>query len=296
MDIRQLVYFSAIVEEGSISAASKKLHLSQPPLSYHLKLLEDELQLQLVHRGSRSITLTEAGKVLYKRAQSILSLTELTKRELSDLACGISGTLHIGTISSSGASLLSWRIPVFHQQFPQINFAIHEGDTFEQLEMLESGITELAIVRTPFHNDKTDCFYLQEEPMIAAGNSALFPFSLENGTSLPLSMLHGLPLILYRRFERLLNERFEAQNISPNIFCVTDDARTAIMWAEAGLGIAITPQSAYRIMPHQNIVFATIAEPALNTRIAAICKKGVSLSAPAKGFLEVFQQPKPLAD
>ena len=53
MDIRQLIYFATIVEEGSISAAAKKLHLSQPPLSYQLKLLEEELHLQLLQRGAR---------------------------------------------------------------------------------------------------------------------------------------------------------------------------------------------------------------------------------------------------
>ena len=71
MDIRQLLYFTTIAEEGSISAAAKKLHLSQPPLSYQMKLLEEELHLPLIERSARGIALTEAGRVLYKRAQGI---------------------------------------------------------------------------------------------------------------------------------------------------------------------------------------------------------------------------------
>lgn len=157
MDIRQLIYFATIVEEGSISAAAKKLHLSQPPLSYQLKLLEEELHLQLLQRGARGVQLTEAGKVLYKRAQGILELTERTQKELQAMAGqGFAGTLHIGTVSSSGASLLDWRIPAFHEQYPQIGFAIHEGNTFELMEMLESGLIELAVVRTPFHDEQVD--------------------------------------------------------------------------------------------------------------------------------------------
>ena len=173
MDIRQLIYFATIVEEGSISAAAKKLHLSQPPLSYQLKLLEEELHLQLLQRGARGVQLTEAGKVLYKRAQGILELTERTQKELQAMAGGFAGTLHIGTVSSSGASLLDWRIPAFHEQYPQIGFAIHEGNTFELMEMLESGLIELAVVRTPFHDAQVDCRYLQQEPMIAAGIPSL---------------------------------------------------------------------------------------------------------------------------
>ena len=82
MDIRQLLYFTTIAEEGSISAAAKKLHLSQPPLSYQMKLLEEELHLPLIERSARGIALTEAGRVLYKRAQGILELSELTRKEM----------------------------------------------------------------------------------------------------------------------------------------------------------------------------------------------------------------------
>lgn len=106
MDIRQLLYFTTIAEEGSISAAAKKLHLSQPPLSYQMKLLEEELHLPLIERSARGIALTEAGRVLYKRAQGILELSELTRKEMLAMASGFTGTLHIGTVSSSGA--LCW--------------------------------------------------------------------------------------------------------------------------------------------------------------------------------------------
>ncbi len=82
MDFKQLEYFKAIVEEGTISAAARRLHMSQPPLSYQMKMLEEELQVQLFLRGTKRITLTEAGKVLYERAGSLLTMTDITKREV----------------------------------------------------------------------------------------------------------------------------------------------------------------------------------------------------------------------
>lgn len=69
MDLKQLDYFTAIVDEGSISAAAKKLHISQPPLSTQMKSLERELGAVLFERGLRSITLTDAGKLMYQRAK-----------------------------------------------------------------------------------------------------------------------------------------------------------------------------------------------------------------------------------
>ena len=295
MDVRQLLYFTTIVEEGSISAAAKKLHLSQPPLSHQLKLLEEELNLQLVQRGPRCITLTDAGRLLYKRAQSILSLTWSAKKELLAMASGYSGTLHLGTVSSSGASLLDWRIPEFHRRFPQLSFAIHEGNTFELMEMLESGLIELAIVRTPFHNDQLNCLYLSPEPMIAAGAASFFPAGMPSGQPISLELLGHAPVILYRRFEKILLSLCEQKGITPQVFCIADDARTTLMWAEAGLGVAVVPQSAYRIMPHHNMVYGELSEEDLHTRIAAVCKKGCSLSWAAQQFLEIFAQQPPSA-
>ena len=295
MDIRQLLYFTTIAEEGSISAAAKKLHLSQPPLSYQMKLLEEELHLPLIERSARGIALTEAGRVLYKRAQGILELSELTRKEMLAMASGFTGTLHIGTVSSSGASLLGWRIPAFHQKYPQIGFAIHEGNTFELMEMLESGLIELAIVRTPFHNDQLNCLYLSPEPMIAAGAAAFFPAGMPSGQPISLELLGHAPVILYRRFEKILLSLCEQKGITPQVFCIADDARTTLMWAEAGLGVAVVPQSAYRIMPHHNMVYGELSEEDLHTRIAAVCKKGCSLSWAAQQFLEIFAQHPPSA-
>ena len=295
MDIRQLLYFTTIAEEGSISAAAKKLHLSQPPLSYQMKLLEEELHLPLIERSARGIALTEAGRVLYKRAQGILELSELTRKEMLAMASGFTGTLHIGTVSSSGASLLGWRIPAFHQKYPQIGFAIHEGNTFELMEMLESGLIELAIVRTPFHNDQLNCLYLSPEPMIAAGAASFFPAGMPSGQPISLELLGHAPVILYRRFEKILLSLCEQKGITPQVFCIADDARTTRMWAEAGLGVAVVPQSAYRIMPHHNMVYGELSEEDLHTRIAAVCKKGCSLSWAAQQFLEIFAQQPPSA-
>lgn len=295
MDIRQLLYFTTIAEEGSISAAAKKLHLSQPPLSYQMKLLEEELHLPLIERSARGIALTEAGRVLYKRAQGILELSELTRKEMLAMASGFTGTLHIGTVSSSGASLLGWRIPAFHQKYPQIGFAIHEGNTFELMEMLESGLIELAIVRTPFHNDQLNCLYLSPEPMIVAGAASFFPAGMPSGQPISLELLGHAPVILYRRFEKILLSLCEQKGITPQVFCIADDARTTLMWAEAGLGVAVVPQSAYRIMPHHNMVYGELSEEDLHTRIAAVCKKGCSLSWAAQQFLEIFAQHPPSA-
>lgn len=94
MEIKQLEYFRAIVDEGTISGAARTLHMTQPPLSYQMKMLEEELQVQLFIRGSKKIRLTEAGKALYVRAESLLTMTDITKREVIKVSQAT--TIHLG--------------------------------------------------------------------------------------------------------------------------------------------------------------------------------------------------------
>lgn len=78
MEIKQLEYFRAIVDAGTISGAARNLHMTQPPLSYQIKMLEEELGVKLFVRGAKNITLTEAGKALYIRAGSLLTMADIT--------------------------------------------------------------------------------------------------------------------------------------------------------------------------------------------------------------------------
>ena len=114
MELKQLEYFRAIVDAGTISGAARDLHMTQPPLSYQIKMLEEELQVPLFLRGKKRITLTEAGKTLYEQAGNLLMLSDLAKREV--IKSSQSATLHIGmtpsTVSMMSDHLLSCLFPL----------------------------------------------------------------------------------------------------------------------------------------------------------------------------------------
>ncbi|WP_457945293.1 LysR family transcriptional regulator [Caproiciproducens sp. LBM24188] len=283
MDLKQLAYFAAIVEEGSISAAAKKLHISQPPLSHQLKLLENELGQKLVERGARQVRLTDAGAILYRRAHSLLELADTTVRELEDLAEKPNGTLRLGTTSSSGPALLGWRVTEYAKAYPGVRFEIREGNTFQLIDLLASGDIEVAVARTPFYAEKTNHIELESEPMIAAGNARYF--SGLPGESVFLKDLAEKPLILYRRFEKMILAACKAAGFRPNVYCLNDDARTSLMWANAGLGIAIVPQS---MRSYADGVCRVIADTNMTSRVVAIWRGDRYLSSAAKCFLEVF--------
>jgi len=287
MDIKQLTYFITIVEEGTITHAASKLHMAQPPLSTQLKLLEEELGTKLLERGARKIKLTDAGEILYKRAKHIVEITNSTAKEIEEFRKGIQGTLRLGTISSSGTVLLSNRIIDFNKKYPNIKFEIHEGNTYELIEKINSGIIEVGIVRTPFNSQNLECLFLEFEPMVAV-MSCDYKFKSDRD-EITLDDLKDMSLIIYRRFEKMLLSEFQNLGFEPNIFCINDDARTTILWARAGLGIGIVPKSAINFEFMDNIKYKVINKDTLRTQISAIWIKERYLSIAAKRFLEFFK-------
>lgn len=286
MDIKQLKYFLTIAEEEQITSAAKKLHISQPPLSYQLKALETELGVKLVERGSRKLHLTDAGRILRNRAEQILELTEAAQRELRDLNTGFQGTLSIGTVSSSGHALLDKRLKIFHSKYPLINFEIYEGNTYNIIEYLNSGLIQIGIVRTPFSIENFNYILAEAEPMVAVMRENL---DWNSGSSTSIQELKDRPLIIYRRFEGLIKERCKSAGFEPKFFCKNDDARTTLLWTDAGLGIGIVPYSSINLVANNNLKYKVINDDFLKTQLAAIWMKDRYISASANNFLDIFK-------
>lgn len=286
MEIKQLKYFLAIADERQITSAARRLHIAQPPLSQQLKLLEEELGVKLVERGPRHIQLTDAGKMLHARAKQIIELSNSTISEINDFNKGLIGTLSIGTVSSSGPALLNGRISEFHKIHPGVKFEIHEGNTFVILDLLEKGIIEIGVIRTPFKTYNLNCKYVDLEPMIAVFTDQ-YNFDTKNNF-ISISELENKPLILYRRFELLIKETCLESGFEPEIFCKNDDARTTLLWANAGLGIGIIPKSAFQLSANNNLLYKEIKDEKLKTRIAVVNVKGRYISSLAEKFIDCF--------
>jgi DNA-binding transcriptional LysR family regulator len=313
MNVRQLEYFVAIAEEQQITAAARRLHITQPPLSYELASLERELGTRLVVRSPRKVTLTSAGKLLYERATQILALVSTTTREVAACGEGMRGTLSIGSISSSGALVPSPAMRAFCDCYPDVTFDVREGNTYEVLDMLESGAVELGIIRTPFKRDGLRCVFADPEPMMAVGvreypgaargeacgdagdgddaggaGGRAGRVGLREGGPIELGELAESPLVLYRRFETLVREQFGERDLAPFVSCVNDDARTTFAWARAGFGVGLLPASILGMMDRGGLVARPVACDALMTRQAVVWDARRELSPLAERFVRLF--------
>lgn len=277
MELRQLEYFCKIADMGSFHEAARRLNISQPPLSYQVRQLEEELNVRLLERTSRGVSLTEAGRVLYDRASRLLDYAHSTAQEVA--ATGKKHILRLGITSSTVATVLPY-ISEFSRVYPNVNFEVRDGATFSLLQYLLDGIIDISVARTPLRLEGVDSKILCSEPMIAVSPAGRYPSEDATAT---LRSLQNRPLILYRRYEELILGEFRRQGLHAEVFCICDDARDAMLWVRAGLATAIFPQSMQTLC--EGLDLRILDEPALETQTMLIWKKGVRLPETAELFL-----------
>ncbi|MBD5390607.1 LysR family transcriptional regulator [bacterium] len=149
MEIRELKYFLAVAKEESISKAAEALFITQPNLSRQMQNLENEIGQQLFIRGSRKITLTEAGRLLYKRAEEILDLYTKTEKELNAPITEISGDIYIGSGESYVMGLIAKAICSVQKEYPNIKFHLFSGDMVAVADKLDKGLIDFGIFIEP---------------------------------------------------------------------------------------------------------------------------------------------------
>lgn len=290
MDIRQLRYFTAIVEEGTLTGAAKRLNMTQPPLTAQLKLLEEELRCPLFTREGRRLHLTEAGHHFYERALRILGMCDAAVTEMADFQEGAAGTLRIGVISSVKDQLFPQWVQSFWEKYPNIRYEIYSANTYQLLDQLQNGQLDLALVRTPFPKSELNILYIKKEPFLAVGIPSFFPDPEKE--SLTLRELENVPFIFYRRWEKMLKMRFEAEGISPRIICCNDDAQTTLALAYMGMGVGLLPASGipefFSSPSEPKIAVKTLKEKTLYSQIALVCRKKALLPDSARRFWDMI--------
>lgn len=149
MELRVLRYFLMTAREENITRAAKLLHITQPTLSRQLMQLEEELGVKLFYRGKYNVSLTEAGMLLKRRAQEIVSLSDKTIEELSNKNEILSGEIAIGCGETRSMSILSKRIAQFRKEQKFVQFDIYSAIADDIKERIENGTLDLGLLSEP---------------------------------------------------------------------------------------------------------------------------------------------------
>ena len=150
-DVYRLLAFVTVVQEGSLAAAVKKLHITQPALSARLRLLEESFGCPLLERTTRGVKPTNIGKLMYELAQDIIKQMEILQTTILSHIELRKGCIHVGGGSSSVIRILPDAISEFNKKYPKIQFTIIKKNSHLVIEALNEGSIDIGfIAKEPF--------------------------------------------------------------------------------------------------------------------------------------------------
>jgi DNA-binding transcriptional LysR family regulator len=277
MDLRQIGYVLAVVDEGSFTAAAASIPISQPALSQSIRALERELGTELFLRLGRHVRLTSAGEAFVGPARASLRAATNARAAVEDVAGLGSGHLDVVALPTLVVEPLVPMVGAFRQLHPGVTVRIIEPeDAAAVLELVLDGTCDLGLGEGPIAaGHGLDVDVLMEQELLAV----LPPGTdLEAGTSMPVEQLGAVPLIATpagTSTRRLVEESLHRAGIEPVIAVESDHREAMVPLVLAGAGAALLPEPLARIAHEQGAVTARL-DPPVRREVVLVRRSGAT--------------------
>ncbi len=285
MNLRQLECFVAVVDEGSFTRAARRVGITQPSLSQHIKALELELEGALLDRLPRGVSLTPAGRSLLPEARTAVRAVERGRQGARSALALELGELEIATVLSMAVGYLPRHIGVWHERHPNVSIRLHEFRHRTLLEdAVEQGVADFAVGPQPIRSwDGPLETVAWEEFVVVVAQSD----ELAGRRTVRLEELRDREWVLYHPDHGLagiLEEVCGRAGFTPRGAVRISQAEGAVRLAAAGLGLALVPDNI--ALPSVECVVLRLA-PRLIRKIAVYARTDWSPTAAA--FVDVLR-------
>jgi len=283
LDLRQLRYFVAIADAGSVSRAALVLHIAQPALSQQLAHLEREIGTKLLRRSVRGVAPTDAGKAVYRHAQTLLKLAAETADVARGAGTGASGRVRIGTPSSIAMILAAPLLSALHARHPGILVEIYESpSTHLAAQLLEERVDLSVLV------DRAPSPSLIVEPLVS--ESIYFVHTrrgdpLAKHDSVSMKQLTAIPMILTTRattLRHLVDEAYAQAAVAPSVIAEASSIQTLLtVVAQGGIG-TVVPYSALSFHPATRALARHLVTPRIVRNASLAWSRTAAMTEPTQ--------------
>ena len=286
MELRQLEYLVAVVDEASFTRAAEKLHVAQPGVSAQIRLLERELGQDLLDRSGRTVRPTQAGVLVTQHARQALAATAGARQAVDEITGLIRGRVTIGMVVACSFLDLFDLLAAFHADHRDVEVTLSEENSDRLMEGLLSGRLDLAFVAlagaTP---PGVELNVVADEAFVAA---VRHDDPLARRRSVELAALGDRPLIVMppgTGLRTALDDGFATLRVRPRIALEASNLRVVAGLAIRGLGVAILPASTATSFA-ADLHAVAITRPRLQGRLALAWRTGGTLSPAARALID----------
>lgn len=293
INLKHVPVIQTIAREGSITAASKKLFVSQPALSQLVKNVETELGAPLFERGGNRLKLTHAGELYLNSAHAILTIDNNLRAQIADSKDEIYDEFRLGISTQRGLQLLPFVVPRFTELYPHVKIVLHEegSDILEQLVMRNQ--CDVAFLTTTKKSNGLRYVLIENERivLIAAKNTDLarrFP----DGSTIDITDAQNEKFISMNSdhsIRQIQNRLFEENNLHPHIILETHNMEAAkSVAAHAGAVFLIPHVYVPENVPERSMIHIyNIANVNCERHYYFCCQKDMYINRYQKDFLRI---------
>lgn len=270
VDLRQMRYFVAVAEEAHFGRAAARLHMAQPPLSQAIRQLEAELGVELLHRTTRKVELSEAGRAYLDRARELLAGVDDAGDLARRVAAGAVGHLTIGCVGSATYSHLPSLSRALAVELPGVDFSFR-GEMLvpAQVRALAAGQIDIALLRPPVADAELIVTRLRHDRLVVAlpaddplaAKSQIRVRDLADKALIVHSA--GRSSVMYDVVQRLLRDAGIAAKVRHEV----GETSTLITLVAGGLGAAIVPEPV-TALALDGVVYRRLVRPVTTVELA----------------------------
>lgn len=287
MNLRRLKYFVKIVDIGSLTQAAEVLHIAQPALSQQVATLEGELDQQLLIRTKRGVTPTEAGKILYTHARTILRQCEQAQLAVNNVGQTLSGQVSIGLAPGTAASAITMPLlQTVRNELPEVMVYLQESSGTLLNDKLIDGKLDMAVLyeRSPVAGIISQPLLKEDLYLVGTRDCP--------GQSVDLTAVAEMNLFLPRDYSAVrarVTEAFTLRRLSAKIIGEIESITTLTAAIASGMGVTVLPESAARsLCSAANGWMARISTPSMSLSLSLNMSARGSLSPQAQAVKEIL--------
>lgn len=285
MDIRNLECFIEVARHKNFSKAAEKMYMSQPSISRAIKELEGQFGVILLYRDTKMVELTDAGEIILKQAQEIVSAYQNITAQLGGLQQMQSGKIYIGLPPITAIATFSHLLSAFRKEYPNIHINLYEFGPKKVEAAVQDGLLDIGIF-TPAESDELyDKIWFEQDSL----EIIMHPTNpLAQHKRIAYEMLENEQLILFNndyKLHDLIVETCKKAGIKPKIVLETSQREWMTQMVADNLGIAVLPRKICKTLDSNVIISRPLADPPLYLRLALVWKKKRYLSYAAREFL-----------
>ncbi len=291
MKLQQLRYIWEVAHHDlNVSATAQSLYTSQPGISKQIRLLEDELGVEIFSRSGKHLTrVTPAGETIIEQAGDILRKVDSIKRVAQEFSNEKRGSLDVATTHTQARYALPPIISRFINQYPEVSLNMHQGTPMQIAEMAANGTVDFAIATEALEHFGD----LIMMPCYRWNRCIVVPrdHPLAQLSALTLEDVAEHPIVTYVfgfTGRSKLDEAFTQHGLTPKVVFTATDADVIKTYVRLGLGIGIMAQMAYD--PEQDADLASLDASHLFEHSTTMigCRKGTFLRGYMYDFIELF--------